>query len=323
MRKEDIHRYLPIIILLALVTISFFIVRPYIVALIGAFILSYILYPIHKRLEKKIPSSLSALITLVGAIAIIFLPIILVIKEIVSQTYLAIQSGKIAEIVTKVESLEFIKKYGINIGDLTNKFASVGVKTLSTITFSVATSIVILFVMGFTMYYLLLNWPKLSNRMKRYIPFANKERLVADMADTTKKIVHGTLLLAIIQSVVAAVGFKLAGIDFYLVLATLIGLFAFIPGGPGIVWIPVLIIELIQKNYPSAAIVLVFGLFISIYLDTILRTRIAGKDSRVHPVIVLLGILGGTPIFGIAGIVVGPLLLSYTLEILEEVLNEH
>ncbi len=323
MRKEEIHRYLPIIILLALVTVSFFIVKSYIVALIGAFILSYILYPIHKRLEKKIPSSLSALITLIGAIAIIFLPIILVIKEIVYQISLAIQSGKITEIVTKIESLEFIQKYNINIADLTNKFAEIGIKTLSSITVSVATSIVILFVMGFTMYYLLLNWPKLSSKIKRYIPFANKDKLVADMADTTKKIVHGTLLLAVIQAIVAGIGFKLAGIDFYLILATLIGLFAFIPGGPGIVWVPVLIIQLIQKNYVSAAIILVFGLFISIYLDTILRTRIAGKDSRVHPVIVLLGILGGTPIFGIAGIVVGPLLLSYTLEILEEVLSEH
>ena len=323
MRKEEIHRYLPIIILLALVTLSFFIVKPYIVALIGAFILSYILYPIHKKLEKKIPSSLSALITLIGAIAIIFLPIILVIKEIVYQISLAIQSGKITEIVTKIESLEFIKKYGINLTDLTNKFAEIGVKTLSSITVSVATSIVILFVMGFTMYYLLLNWPKLSIKIKRYIPFANKDRLVSDMADTTKKIVHGTLLIAVIEAITAGIGFKLAGIDFYLILATLIGLFAFIPGGPAIVWVPALIIRLIEKNYLSAGIILAFGLFISIYLDTILRTRIAGKDSRVHPVIVLLGILGGTPIFGIAGIVVGPLLLSYTLEILEEVLNEH
>ncbi|MEK6792611.1 MAG: AI-2E family transporter [Nanoarchaeota archaeon] len=323
MRKEEIHRYLPIIILLALVALSIFIIKSYIVALIGAFILAYILYPIHKKLERKIPSSLSALITLIGAIAIILLPIILVIREIVSQISQAIQSGAISELVTKIESLEIIKTYGLNLTDLTNKFAEIGLKTLSSITVSVASSIVSLFIMGFTIYYLLLNWPKMRTQIKKYIPFNNKDKLISDIANTTKKIVHGTLLIAIIESVIAAIGFKLAGIDFYLVLATLIGLFAFIPGGPGIVWIPALIIKAIQGNYFQAGIILAFGLFISLYLDVILRTRIAGKDSRVHPVIVLLGILGATPIMGIAGIVVGPLLLSYTLEILEEVLKEH
>jgi len=323
MRKEEIHRYLPIIILLALVTISLFIIKSYIVALIGAFILAYILYPIHKKLEKKIPSSLSALITLIGAIAVIFLPIILVIKEIISQISQAIQSGAISGLVTKIESIEIIKKYGLNLTDLTNKFAEIGVKTLSEVTISVAASIVTLFVMGFTIYYLLLSWPTMRTQIKKYIPFNNKDKLVSDIASTTKKIVHGTLLIAIIESVIAAVGFKLAGIDFYLVLATMVGLFAFIPGGPAIVWAPALIIKALQGNYFQAGIILAFGLFISLYLDVILRTRIAGKDSRVHPVIVLLGILGGTPIMGIAGIVVGPLLLSYTLEILEEVLSEH
>src|SRR3989344_414004 len=267
MRKEEIHRYLPIIILLALVTISLFIIK--------------------------------------------------------SQISQAIQSGAISGLVTKIESIEIIKKYGLNLTDLTNKFAEIGVKTLSEITISVATSIVTLFVMGFTIYYLLLNWPIMRTQIKKYIPFNNKDKLISDIAGTTKKIVHGTLLIAIIESIIAGIGFKLAGIDFYLILATLIGLFAFIPGGPGIVWIPALIIKALQGNYFQAGIILAFGLFISLYLDVILRTRIAGKDSRVHPVIVLLGILGGTPIMGIAGIVVGPLLLSYTLEILEEVLNEH
>ncbi|MBS3081635.1 AI-2E family transporter [Candidatus Pacearchaeota archaeon] len=322
MQKEEIHRYLLLIILLALATVSFFIIRSYIIALIGAFILTYLVYPVHKKLEKKFSSSVAASITLLGTIVIIFLPIILIIKEIILQISGAIQSGAITNIVTKIESLEFIKKYGINLTELTNKFFEIGINNLSSITISVATSIVALFVMGFTMYYLLLNWQKINTKIKRYIPFKHKEKLIADIANTTKKIVHGTLLLAVIESIIAGIGFWLAGIDSYLILAALTGLFAFIPGGPAIVWAPALIFKIVQGQYLDSAIILIFGLFVSIYLDTILRTKVAGKNSRVHPVILLLGVLGGTPIFGIAGIVVGPLLLSYTLEILEEVLNQ-
>lgn len=323
MRKEWIHRYLPIIILLALVSISFMIIKDYLVAIIGAFITTYLVYPIHKKLERKMPNWLAASITLIGTILIIFLPIVLVIKEIISQIYRAIQSGSLALIIAKIETIEIIQKYNFNLSELTNNFFSFGVKLLSGITVSVATSIVSLFVMIFIIYYLLLEWPKLSVRIKNYVPFDNKEKVMNDMADTTKKIVRGTLFLAFIQAIVAAIGFWLAGIDFYLILATLIGLFAFIPGGPAIVWAPTLIMKIIQQDYVSAGIILAFGLFISIYLDTVLRTKVAGKNSNIHPIVMLLGVMGGTPFLGLAGIIVGPLLLSYTLEVLEEILSQH
>jgi predicted PurR-regulated permease PerM len=323
MRKEWIHRYLPIIILLTLVSVSFVIIKSYIVAIIGAFITAYLVYPIHRRLERKMPSWLAAGITLTGTIVIIFLPIFLLIKEIISQIYRAIQSGSLALLISKVENIEAIRQYNLNLSDVTNNFFSFGINTLSSITLSVATSIVSLFVMIFIIYYLLLSWPKLSSRIRNYVPFENKDKVIKDMADTTKKIVRGTLFLAFIQSLVAGVGFWLAGIDFYLILAALIGLFAFIPGGPGIVWVPTLIVKVVQQDYVSSGIILAFGLFISIYLDTILRTKVAGKDSSIHPVIMLLGVMGGTPVLGLAGIIVGPLLLSYTLEILEEILSQH
>ncbi|MEK6924971.1 MAG: AI-2E family transporter [Nanoarchaeota archaeon] len=323
MRKEWIHRYLPIIILLALVTVSFIIIKDYVVAIIGAFIVTYLVYPIHKKLERKMPSWLAASITLAATILIIFIPLFFVIKEIISQIYRAIQSGALALLISKVETLEIIQKYNFNLSDLTNKFFSFGVQTLSGITLSVAASIVSLFVMIFIIYYLLLSWPKLSTRMRNYVPFDNKDKVIKDMADTTKKIVKGTLFLAFIQALVAAIGFWLAGINFYLILATLIGIFAFIPGGPAIIWVPTLIIKIIQQDYISSGIILAFGLFISIYLDTILRTKVAGKDSSIHPVVMLLGVMGGTQVLGLAGIIVGPLLLSYTLEILEEILSQH
>ena len=323
MRNEWVHRYIPIIILLTLVSLSLFMIKSYIVPIIGALILTYLVYPVHKKLQKKLPSWLSASITLAGTILIILLPLVLIIKEIVSQIYTAIQSGTISRIITQIESLNFVQKYNINISDLTNKFFDFGVNILSNITLSVASSIISLFIMGFIMYYLLLNWPKFNSNLRKYLPFDNKNKMISDIANTTKKIIRGTLFLALIESIVAATGFWLAGIESYLLLSILIGLFAFIPGGPAIVWAPALIIKIIQGDYISSGVILLFGLFISIYIDTILRTKIGGKDSRISPIIMLLGIMGGTPLMGLAGIIVGPLLLSYTLEILEEILNQH
>ena len=177
--------------------------------------------------------------------------------------------------------------------------------------------------MIFAMYYMLTEWSSVGPKIKKYIPFTNKDQLVRDIADATKKVIHGTLFIAIIEFVISSIGFWLAGSNFFLLLATMTALLAFIPGGPGIVWIPAMIIELIQKDYLSAGIILAFGLFISIYIDTILRTKIAGKNARIHPLVALIGILGGTSVFGIPGIIIGPLFLSYTLKILEEIIDEY
>lgn len=323
MQKEHINRYIPIIIVLALVSISTFMIRGYLVAILGAFIVSYLVYPVHKKLAKKMPDWLAASTTLIGLFIIIFLPIVLVIREVISQIYNAIQSGTITKIISNIESWNMVQKYNINIEELTNSSLNFGVKLLSSITISVATSIISLLVMIFVIYYLLINWTTLNQKIKRYIPFENKDKLINDMGETTKKIVHGTLLLALIEAIIAAIGFWIAGIDFFLILAALVALFAFIPGGPSIIWVPVLLVKLIQSSYIDAGIILIFGLFISVYIDTILRTKVAGKDSKINPVIMLIGVMGGTPLMGLAGIVVGPLLLSYTLEILEEVLNPH
>lgn len=323
MQKEHINRYIPIIILLVLVTLAIFIIRDYLVAIIGAFIVAYLIYPIHKRLSKKMPEKTAAGLTLAGLLIIILLPIILIIKGIINQIYQAVQSGAITKFISVIENWGLIEKYNINIEELTNNSVNLGIKLLSTITISVATSIISLLVMIFIIYYLLINWKVLNAKVRNYIPFQNKEKLISEMAESTTKIVHGTLFIALLEAIAAAIGFWLAGIDFFLILAALVALFAFIPGGPGIIWVPALIVKLVQASYLDAVIILVFGLFISMYLDTILKTQITGKNSKINPVIMLLGVLGATPIMGLAGIVVGPLLLSYALEILEEVLNQN
>lgn len=323
MRKEWIHRYIPIIILLTLISVSLFIIKDYIVAIIGAFITAYLTYPIHKKLEKKLPSWLAASTTIGIIILIVLIPISFVIKEVISQSQKIIELGIISNIINKINNISFLQKYEFDILGVIDNLLNLGVKTIPGITLSIASSIISLFVMMFIVYYLLLTWPKINLKIRKYIPFENKDRMIREISNTTKKIVKGTLFLALLETLFAGLGFWLAGIDFYLILAILVGLFAIIPGGPAIVWVPALIVSIAQENYISSGIILFFGLFISIYLDTILRTKVAGKDSGINPMIMLLGVIGATPIFGIAGIVVGPLLLSYTLEILEEILEEH
>ncbi len=265
--------------------------------------------------------SLSAILTIIITLLIIFIPIGWTFTEIATQGYGLVQSGVIGKAIASMQEWRIFENYDLE--SEISQLAGKSIQTLTSITFSVIVLIIGLCIMVFAMYYLLIDWDKISNRIQKSLPFSNKEKLSKDIANTTKKIVHGTLFIAIIEFIITAVGFWLAGINFFIVLAALTAILAFIPGGPGAVWIPVFILQIINQNYVSAVIVLITGLIISIYVDTILRAKVAGKDARIHPLIALVGILGGTSVFGILGIIIGPLFLSYTIQIIEEVLAEY
>ncbi len=321
MQKEQVHKYIPILILGILAVISFLIIKPYILALLSAFILSYLVRPLNKRLEKRFSKSTSAMLTILITMLVIFVPIGWTLTEVATQGYALVQSGTIGKVISIMQQWKIFENY--NLSQEIIQITSKSIQTISSVTFSLIGIIISLCIMIFAMYYLLIDWEKISERIKKAMPFSNKERLAKDIANTTKKIVHGTLFIAIIEFVITALGFWLAGINFFIVLATLTAILAFVPGGPGIVWIPLFIIKIISQDYVSAVIILITGLIISIYVDTIFRAKVAGKDARIHPLIALVGILGGTPVFGVLGIIIGPLFLSYTIEIIEEILAEY
>ncbi len=287
----------------------------------SAFILAYLFYPMHKFFEKKTSKKLAAVLTIIIVLFIILLPISAVVAELASQVSSAIQDPITSQTLEKL-ALKLREKYNMDLNEITKKILEFIVPALTKLTLSALTAIIGMTVMIFAMFYMLTEWESLTLKIKKVIPLRNKERLINNVSLSTKQIMEGTLLIAIIEFALAALGFGLAGSKIFLLLATITALLAFIPGGPGIIWIPFMIIEIFQKDFLGAGIILAFGLIISVYVDTILRAEIAGKNARIHPLLALLGVLGGAPIFGILGIVIGPLFLSYTIEIVKEFIHE-
>ena len=99
---------------------------------------------------------------------------------------------------------------------------------------------------------------------------------------------------------------------------------AFIPGlGSAIVWVPLAIYYLFFENWFTFIGVVVTGVILSVFVDTILRTKLLGKKSNINPYIMLIGILGGISLFGIFGFIIGPLILIYSLKIIREYLKRN
>jgi len=97
--------------------------------------------------------------------------------------------------------------------------------------------------------------------------------------------------------------------------------------GAALIWVPIdiylFLVGTMSGNYLPAIILLFYGVFVISLIDNVLKPKIVGDNSNVHPLIVLFGIIGGIQLFGIAGIIVGPLILTIfdvVIEIFKEAL---
>lgn len=320
--KEDVKKYLPIIIIALLAVVSFLIIKSYVIPLISGFVLAYLARPIDKQLQKYMPKKAAALFATALICVVIIFSLILIAGNLAVQSFESLNSENVKSYANALSNLEIIKKLHIDVDLLTSRALSFIFNSAVQITRSIPEFIIGVLITVISMFFLLLEWPTITSKLEKYLPVDNKRKLSTELAKTTRALIYGTVLVAILEFAIAALGFWIAGIEYMWLLAAIIALSAFIPGiGPGAIWIPLAIIYLFEHNYFAATIIIITGFIISIGIDFILRTKITSKNSNTHPLIVLIGILGGVSLFGIFGFVVGPLIVSYTIKIIEEILE--
>lgn len=322
LKKEEFRKYFFISAVIILAAISFFIVRPYAIPLISAFVLAYLCKPVYNLLSKKIPKSLSASICLALVVLLVILPFSLAIGGLVPQVQMLIQGETFENILETIAESQVAQVFDLDF----EKFKETGTSTLIWIFKSAVEflpGLLLAFIVTlFAMYYILVKGDALSLNLKKYIPFRNKEQAVEELSKSTNAIIYGTVFVAFLQFIVAIIGFYLSGVKLFFLLPALIFFLAFIPGiGSTFVWIPTLIYYLVVQNYPTAIGVLITGIILSTFIDTIFRNKYLGEKSRINPAIMLIGVLGGIPLFGVFGFIIGPLILVYTLKIIEEALS--
>ncbi len=320
MRKEDkkkLSKYIFWIIILFLVVLSFYILKPYLIPLISAFILSYLSLPLYKKLSKRISPSLSATICIILVIIIFIIPLGTIAGGITKQASSALNEQSFSSISDKISSFPLTKN--IDLNTLTEKSLGLITSLIQTALSYIPTLVISLLVIFFGMFYILTGWDKLTKNLKNYLPFDDKEQISIEISNITKSLVYGTILIGIIEFIIAAIGFWISGVSSYLVLSAIVFFFAFIPGlGPTIVWVPMVVYYIFTKDYPTLIGVIITGLVLSGPIDTFLRAKILGGKTNLNPVLMLVGIMGGISLFGIFGFIIGPLVLIYTMKLIEE-----
>jgi len=155
--------------------------------------------------------------------------------------------------------------------------------------------------------------------IKSLLPFTKdvENKLFKLSKDITSSVIYGQIVIGIIQGLLLGLGLFLFNVPNALILtllACLAGVFPII--GVAIIWIPVVIYLLIAGNTFPAFGVIIFGL-ISSSIDNFIRPIIVSKRTHMPSSLILIGMIGGLFLFGILGLILGPLILAYLLIILE------
>jgi predicted PurR-regulated permease PerM len=324
MEKEDLKKYLFLAIVAIFILISFLIIRSFIIPLISAFVIAYLLKPIHRKLSKIMRPGASAFLCILMTLIILLGVFGVLIGSIVNQAYQSIQLSDLENAINqKLTENSIFNSIGLNLTEIKQNTLSALLSIISSKITEIPTFVIGLLITLLSTFYILINWELLASKVKEFIPFKNKDQVAKDISETTNNIVYGYFLIAILEFIVGVIGFYLSGVKLFILLPLLMGLLAFIPGlGPGLIWVPLALINFFQGDYPTAIGVLLTGLFISIVIETLLYGRIIGNRAKIHALIILLGIFGGVPIFGIFGFIIGPLILVYTIKLLEETIKQ-
>ncbi|RLJ64513.1 putative PurR-regulated permease PerM [Lacinutrix venerupis] len=293
---------------------------PYFGGFLGAVTLYVLLHKWMKKMvnDKKWNTSLSAIILLLFSFIVIIIPvagiIIMLGNKISDFTKNSEQFLSAAK--SQLEKVEDLVGMDLNSQIDTNsitEWVTTNLQSFAGGTFNIFIS---LGIMGFVLYYMLTNSKDLKTSLLKYIPLgeSNLIEIGQEVRSMVRANAIGIPLVAIAQGIIALIGFLIFGIQdpfFWFVIVTIGSMIPFVGTLIGI--LPVFLITISSGNNFQGWAILIYGIVVVGSTDNIIRLFVLQKLDEVHPLITLIGVIIGVPLFGFIGLIFGPLLVSLFL----------
>ena len=322
--SDNIKRGVVGAIILAIFILTFFILKPIIMPIIFGLLFAYIFGPVYKKIQTKVKNpNISTLLLVLGLIAIIAIPVIYLVPLIVNQafeTYVVIQNINMEQVISGIINTDISSTLARNIDNIIGATFSTFLKQFTNILVNLPSLILQFAVFLFTFYFATRD----ANQFRDYIltlsPFskATEKKFQKELRGITNAIIFGQLFIGIIQGLALGAGLFFLGVPKVLILTVVAALASVIPVlGSWLIWLPVSIFLLITNQTFAGIFLLLYGALFVSSIDNLLRPYILSKQSNLPVALSLIGTIGGLYFFGIAGLVLGPLVIAYTLIIIE------
>jgi predicted PurR-regulated permease PerM len=331
-RQERLSTALFYAIMILLGYLAYRIFELFLSSLCWAAILVVLTYPVFNRLRQPAQPGRAAIVTTLGVTLLLIVPMILMLNSFVREAVGAVHSvrlgvelGRYAWVNRLWEDLQkrFPGLIPSDLGSAVNNYAEqaaayvagrVGAILRNTATFLMDVAFTII-----AMFYFYRDGDKIVKRIRDGLPFEEAERIrvVTETHSLIFATVFSTLAAAVMHGLIGTLAFALTGIRSPIFWGVLMGFFSFIPViGTALVWVP-LALSLILGGQLAAGIVLtaICSVVLGI-MDNFLRPLIISGRAEMSTLLIFIGVLGGIEVFGLLGVVLGPIIIAIAATLL-------
>lgn len=297
-------------------------------ALVG--ILAILFLPVYDRLFEKFKSEpLAALLTLLAILLIVMVPLYVIGQLLFNELiglYNQLRGGSISISKSQiVESLPFQLQPVLTnfLQDLGSKLSNIAANAFQGVTgvlSNIAGFFLSFFLVFFSLYYFLRDGKKIKGYISGVFPLsqAHENVLVSKLEDAVVGVVKGSFLVALIQGTVATVGYLIFGVPNPFLWGVFTVLAALVPTvGTSLAIIPAVLYLLISGSTGAAVGLGIWGAAAVGTIDNIVSPKLIGSRTRLHPLLVLFGVLGGMRLFGFIGFLLGPIIMAVFVALLD------
>jgi predicted PurR-regulated permease PerM len=344
--RNNILEYVFFLMLVLAATVAVVVlIQEFLQPLFWAAILAILFYPSYRygmRILGPRPA-LTAMLTVIMIVLIVILPFSLVglaVTREAADLYARIASGEI-DVQDPLRFLRntlpvvtaYLDRFGVDAQRLQQGLSNVAVTVsqwLASQAFNIGQDALRFGIMFCLMLYLLFfflrDGMRLVRALMRVLPLGDEreQRLFIRFAEVSRATIKGTLVIALVQGALGGLIFWLLGINAAILWGTVMALLSLLPAlGSFLIWGPAALVFFANGAFVKGLILLGVGGLIIGLVDNLLRPILVGRDTQMPDYVVLLATLGGLTVFGMSGLVIGPIIAALSLTVWEMFEQEH
>ena len=326
--------YFLLILLSLSLVLSFFVLRPFLYSLILASVFAIVFQPLYRQVLKRVHQQtwLASFLTILVLVIFILIPLTFLIVQIFQEAqglYFSLTTNFNQQSLTEFwPSLDqrlstvspIFDNLSFDLNQYVQKILSFSVQNLGLVFSNLAKLATSLFVFLIALFFLLKDGKKLEQKIISLSPLtkSDDEIIIKKITLAINSVIKGSLLVAILQGILSSIGFLIFDVPNPIIWGTLAAVGALVPCvGTAIVLVPAITYLYLTGQVISAIGLLAWGILAVGLIDNLLGPKFVGKGIGLHPLLILLSVLGGLSLFGPIGFILGPLTVSLLVSLLD------
>lgn len=336
MKKEAVHKTVLLGLVILISALFLNMIQGFLMPMFMAALFSSMASPTHRWLTAKLGGrhNLASILVVIWVVLAVLIPLTILIGIVVAQAINVGQSvtpwvqafidepSALGQYLEKIPYYEMVLPYRDELfqraGELVGTVTTFLIESLQSVAGTTANALFGCIIMLYVMFYFLTMGDVLLERILYFLPLKDEDErvLLQRFTSVTRATIKGTIIIGIMQGSICGLAFAIAGIKGPVFWGSVMAVTSIIPAfGTAIVWGPAVLILALMGDFTGLIILVILCGAIAGNLDNLVRPRLVGKDTEMHDLFVLFGTLGGITMFGLLGIIIGPIIAALFITI--------